>query len=501
MSSPQVQRCLSCPGDVEDLLLAAYTASKCHYQRAEFSQIRKNLSTVLLNSLMWLHDGLDCCQILVDALQDERTVLDRYNRSQAKAHLRQENTCGVSEDLPNFPLRNLCLSERSILLPVGLTAPIYQVPNGTNIIEAVQKARLGSVSDSVASSSTASSSKSAVYSAKGREGKCRDAPSPEHSLPDANITLVEIATFLPHSIKSWDVIDRIVWNGAVSDDLQKMINTYRSMPYGEVDINSVYLMMRGQMRKRTKSEHNYSHWKAWTVGSQQDIEKPDTFDTDSISVAGFRRPVIFASRPDEVAKPIPFRDLAEGVSIWPDGDDALDLTRCVAWCVEHPETEYFYPTDYKEVLAQAGGAMTPTALHTDAAALERFRAKSHGTPQRRQGPSGRVQDNIDESTSDASSRPNKRKRGFKLAPKMRATRSTKATRQRCDSDEDSDSSIDTDDEAYRGPKRMKKTNDEPRRSGRTKKPVSYDTEGSDADGGEDDEDQYGEDEDGMDMDD
>lgn len=486
MSTIGAPACLPSPEDVKDLLLAASTASEIQYRGTEYLYVREALSKMFFSCLQWLHDGLDCCEILIDALQDERLILDCHNRRQAKALFQQDAIKCLSEDLINFPLRYLCLAEKTVTLPTGLVDPIYQVDDHPEIKEAARRARSefnSSTPSIVASNSLTSSNGSAGSPTKVKGGKCRDAPSPEHDLPDANITLAEMMAFIPHSIKCWDAIDRIVWNGAVSEDLQKMINRYRSMPYGEIDINSVYLMMRGQMRKRTKTEHNYDRWKDWTVGAQQDIVKPHSFDPDSVSVKGFRRPIVFASRPNAIAAPIPFRDLADGVSLWPNGEDALDLTRCVAWCVENPDTKYFYPSDYHKVLARVGGPITPTASHSDAAVLARFRSSMSIAPPKRRGPRSRIQvdddDAIMNTVANTDSRTVKRKRKDK-EPRAKSlshqdtTRSVKVARKYRSHDEDSDSGTDTDDEAYQGPKRVKKNTAAPRRSARSKKPVSYD---------------------------
>lgn len=478
MSTVGQEDSLPSPEDVQSLMEAAITATKSHYNDTKYDYVREALLQVFSNSLGWLDDGIDQCEILVEALQDERFILDRHNRLEAKALFRQETSHSLREELVNFPLRHLCIGSKNVVLPEGLLKPIYQIDDHPEIMEAARQARRDTVTRPATSSSSKPPSSSAGSRNKGPgggPGKCRDAPSAEHEFPNANITLAELAAFLPQSIKCWDVIDRVIWNGAVSEDLQRMINKYRSMPYGKIDINSVYMMMRGQMRKRTNVEHNYSSWKQWVVNKQQDVVKPATFDPDSISVTGFRRPIVFTNRPNEVAAPISFKDLASGVSVWPDGDDALDLTRCVAWCVAHPDEDFLYPTDYQAVLTRAGGPMTATDRHTDAAVLARLRS---GSQPRRRKTTVQDEESSNEDALSSGTPPAMPKKASYAKPThhSRATQGSKtrtAVQNLATRLDNTESDIDTEDESYRGPKRVKKNKDGPRRSGRVKAPVSY----------------------------
>jgi hypothetical protein len=484
--------------DVATLLEAAHTQTESLYEASEYTYVREELIMTYSNSLGRLSEGYDPAEVLIEALQGERNTLDRHNRREALALYRRDHIYGLAEEISNFPLRNIC---EYVILPHGFFTPIYQVNDDNEVKETVLKARLDGAPRSTTASPPKSSDSSLEKGVRKAIGKCQDAPSPEHEFPDASITLAELAAFLPQSIKSWDVVDRIVWNGATTNDVQKMINKYRDMPYGKIDTNSVFMMMRGQMRKRTNAEHNYDHWKQWVVGTHEAIVRPNTFDADSISVTGFRRPVVFVKIQDEAAAPIPFKDLANGVAQWPEGDDALDLTRCVAWCAANPEEEYFYPTDYQEVLSYVGGPKSPTARHTDAEVLSRLRAApgfKSSRPRKRwarvQDSSdepademtsrtakrkARVVDNSDESVEDTTSRTAKRRKTIPTKARTPRTQSSrqpqfKAKQKSTNWPVDSDSGMDTDDESYVGPKRVKKGKGIPRRSGRAKKTANYD---------------------------
>lgn len=487
-----VQKVDSLPGrkDVETLLEAARTEAETLYKDSEFSHVREALVKMYSNFLGWLSEGHDPGEMLTEALQDERIILNEHNRREARALYRRDKIFDLSEQLSNFPLRNHC---KDVILLETFFPPIYQVNDHHEVKGAARQARMNTA-HATPRSTTASPPKSSDSSLeKGVRkafGKCQDAPSPGHGFPDANITLAELAAFLPQSIKSWDIVDRIVWNGATTNDLQKMINKYRDMPHGKIDTNFVFMMMRGQMRKRTNAEHNYNHWKQWVVGTHEDIVRPTTFDANSISVMGFRRPINFAKRLDEASAPIPFKDLAVGVAHWPEGDDALDLTRCVAWCIENPEEEYFYPTDYQEVLSCVGGPKCPTTRHTDAEVLSRLHAAPGFVTSHPRKRWARVQDSSDESAGDTTSRKVKRKTTPTEAstPRTQSPRQSrlKAKQKPTNWPDDSESSIDTEYEAYVGPKRLKKSKVVPRRSGRAKKTANYDLDATDLDGEEDD---------------
>ncbi|CBX99024.1 predicted protein [Plenodomus lingam JN3] len=197
----------------------------------------------------------------------------------------------------------------------------------------------------------------------GGEGydKLAGAPSMSLPFPDGNITLAEICAFLPQSIKSWDIIDRLIWNGVTTVTLVTMINKFRDMPRGNIENSAIYRMMKGQAGHRARQEPQY---KGWTVGAHQNIPKPPGYDPGS-----------------NTAPDVLFRDLANGVKIWPSEFDALDLTRCVHYCVDHPEEDWFYPSDFGRLLAglpqysenerDPPGPAVVYYEHTDAASVER----------------------------------------------------------------------------------------------------------------------------------
>ncbi|KAJ4321619.1 hypothetical protein N0V94_002818 [Neodidymelliopsis sp. IMI 364377] len=338
-----------------------------------------------------------------------------------------------------------------------------------------------------------------------KHDKLSSAPSAEHEFPDGNITLAEIAAFLPQSIKCWDIIDRIIWNGATTSDIKVLINKYRDIPDGGIANNTVYRMMRGQTDKRATEDADY---KGWTVSTYKNIEKPEDFDSSSISVTGFRRPIIFKNRPDRPAAAVPFKDLAQGVARMPQSEDALDLTRCVTYCVANPEEEWYYPTDFQQLLNDhLEGPMPLKPDHEDAQVLKRLRSHLRHTTRRRPSMNMKTRTEDDDDDGDTSlnltqTKLGKRNRSTSRSDKQRnrvqtqQNLSTKVPdktqvlsgRPRCTaplkhhtSNLTIDSEDDTDDDAYQGPKRMKKTNAAPRRSERETKKASYAMDDTSAD--------------------
>ncbi|KAI4919208.1 hypothetical protein J4E85_009465 [Alternaria conjuncta] len=217
--------------------------------------------------------------------------------------------------------------------------------------------------------------------------KLKDAPSAWLDLPHGNLTLAETLAFIPHAIKSFDIMDRFLHNGALSGTFADMINHYRDMPYGPITNNTVYRMMKGPMLHRAKTEPTYEDW---TVSKHTTLPKPAGFNPTSVSVAGFAPPYNFNSRERAVATTqsppsIPFREMANGVKIMPSGRDALDLTRCVQYCVKNNDSSWQYPQDFQNLVARLGGASTVHPHHHDDAAIRRHTSEKKRNNAKRAG--------------------------------------------------------------------------------------------------------------------
>lgn len=200
--------------------------------------------------------------------------------------------------------------------------------------------------------------------------------SPPKNLPfpTGNLTAAEILAYLPHWLKSIDVIDRFVTNGGKSVQIAEMINGFRELPGGrQFAPNSVLKIMQAPMREYYNND--------WTLKGHHRWHEDRDWDECSLGVSTFRVPAItnpqkrtYATKKPQVSdrvREISFRDLARYVKNHPSGHDALDLTRCVKWCMERPEKDYLFPSEYGTVLALAGGPAEITHLHLDKEAFAR----------------------------------------------------------------------------------------------------------------------------------
>ncbi|KAF1927022.1 uncharacterized protein M421DRAFT_93592 [Didymella exigua CBS 183.55] len=203
-------------------------------------------------------------------------------------------------------------------------------------------------------------------------------PSWNLSFPDGNLTAAEILAYLPHWLKSVDVILRLVNHGGRSVTITHLLNKYRKMPTGGFQPNSTTVMMQYAMR-RARNE-------AWAIGTRGNFNNDRDYDENSVYVGDFRPPRLThpksASTKQKAKKellarncaanPIPFKDLALHVKEHPSGDDALDLTRCVRYALKHPKEKWLFPTDFVELVQHIGGPLIVTHSHFDRQLFGRY---------------------------------------------------------------------------------------------------------------------------------
>ncbi|KAH7359783.1 hypothetical protein BKA66DRAFT_370155, partial [Pyrenochaeta sp. MPI-SDFR-AT-0127] len=354
--------------DAQDMLDAAQI--EVGYRYADIPDLRDALQSQLCQGIenCNLRD-VDPMQILHEQMRSERLILDAYNKHRlgkaayryyeniqkheyAAEYHKEDNIPGQSEW---FPLR-FEIEKRGIHVEA---APIYQIPDTAEhsqryspktSVPAKTPERVKLSAKNVAREELLHKPK--IGRAVENYDKLTDAPPADLEFPNGNILISEMAAFLPQSFKSWDVIDRTVHNGATSATIASLINHFRKMPHGPIENNSIYRMMKGPMNKRAMEDPRY---KSWSVSKHHDIEKPEGFDPTSTSVAGFRAPVIFQRRRMSTtavksSPTIPFKELAEGIAVMPSGSDALDLTRCVKYCLAHPDEDWDYPVDFERLV-------------------------------------------------------------------------------------------------------------------------------------------------------
>lgn len=183
------------------------------------------------------------------------------------------------------------------------------------------------------------------------------------NFPNADLTAIELLTFLPGCLRSPDIIYRFASNGISFDAILSIVNTNRELVQ-RWGAEYCYGMLRNTMR-----HEGHDHW-TLNKHSQHFADKLGSWNAASLSVSGFRALSIGDKRKPETE--IPFARLADGVKHMPVGDDALDLTRMVQHCVENPLEGWRYPRDYDMLLHYLGGPKQHNAAHLDRPIFERW---------------------------------------------------------------------------------------------------------------------------------
>ncbi|KAH7351381.1 hypothetical protein BKA66DRAFT_516301 [Pyrenochaeta sp. MPI-SDFR-AT-0127] len=197
----------------------------------------------------------------------------------------------------------------------------------------------------------------------------------------ANITVVELLTFLPNSIQCADVIYRLISNGGTHRTLWAIMTIQRDLL---IEWSASHC---GILLCKTMENAGYQ---GWTVGSHNMYPelKKATWDEANLDVNGFRTPGQVNGK-HSAPPPIPFKSLNTGVRRMPTGYDALDLTRMVQYCVQNPSQLWLYPDDFEALLNRLGGPVVRRKEHLDRAAFDRW---AHIIPPLRSVPTSRLLD-------------------------------------------------------------------------------------------------------------
>ncbi|KAF1828292.1 hypothetical protein BDW02DRAFT_512669 [Decorospora gaudefroyi] len=193
------------------------------------------------------------------------------------------------------------------------------------------------------------------------------APAPSMYLlfpASANITAVELLTFLPNTVHCANVVYRLMTNGGSPHAVWTIINTQRDLSVEWSQSTSRTTLYKA-MRKA-----GYKDW-VLRIHDKFHEERKDTWDEADMDVAGFLTPGQIGKRQMPAAD-VPFKSLAVDVRRMPQGDDALDLTRMVQYCVENPSEPWMYPQDYDALLGVLGGATVIRMEHIDREAFKRW---------------------------------------------------------------------------------------------------------------------------------
>ncbi|CAO2653654.1 Nn.00g030650.m01.CDS01 [Neocucurbitaria sp. VM-36] len=194
----------------------------------------------------------------------------------------------------------------------------------------------------------------------GRSVPAKSLPFPAH----ANLTVVELLTFLPNSIRCADVIYRLVSNGGIRQTIWAIANTNRDLPV-EFRQNCCGTWMYKAM--------NEAGYEGWTIQKHDRFHngRRGVWNEANLDVAGFQSPSQCKDEHNQ-APGILFGSLAVDVRAMPQGVDALDLTRMVQYCIQNPNESWIYPRDYAALLGLLGGPATVRKEHFDRAAFERW---------------------------------------------------------------------------------------------------------------------------------
>jgi hypothetical protein len=144
----------------------------------------------------------------------------------------------------------------------------------------------------------------------------------------------------------------------------------RVFPKYPLKANSMGVAIRGVMRQ---SGHN-----DWTLGGYQHGLYSDTkWDVTNLTLTGVR--LHCEQFPDKHGHRDPidnvlFEALAVDVTRFPEGDDALDLTRCMIWIVNNPGSGLQFPRDFPWLTNELGGPQPVAKTNQDRAVFSRWSA-------------------------------------------------------------------------------------------------------------------------------
>jgi hypothetical protein len=199
----------------------------------------------------------------------------------------------------------------------------------------------------------------------------------------AQFTAVELLAFFPNCIYSADVVYRLISNGGTRKAIHSIINTHRDME-AEWSANCC-----GENMYKTMEKAGYTKWTTKRHNLWHESRK-DTWDGNKLDVGDLR------AAPGVPAKNVSFRNLAADVRKMPEGDDALDLTRMVQYCVQNLEDGWRYPEDYEELFEFLGGPAEVREDNTDGAVFVRWENRKPPPPSPKSAKPGPDVDSIED---------------------------------------------------------------------------------------------------------
>ncbi|KAF3052360.1 hypothetical protein E8E11_010735 [Didymella keratinophila] len=196
-----------------------------------------------------------------------------------------------------------------------------------------------------------------------------DVPSKNLVLPNGlmEITAVEIIAYCPYWLKNGDVAKRLLMNGFEWPHIAEVLNFHCNTARGDISYNWVLKAVQPGMRKLTGNPK-------WTHNKNMLLMRRKGWSANDLTLAGC---LLDAQYPAPrglgrgIVQSYPFRMLGDHLKQRPQGDDALNLTRCVEYAIQHPEEDLEFPRDF-QMLVQKLGPVLVTPQHLDAAAVTRW---------------------------------------------------------------------------------------------------------------------------------
>lgn len=160
----------------------------------------------------------------------------------------------------------------------------------------------------------------------------------------------------------------MISNGGTRKTIHAIINTYRNFE-AEWSTNCC-----GETMYRTMEKAGYKDWTVTKHGLWHN-ERGISWDPQRLDVGDLRMPSVSVA-----VGYVSFRSLAKNMRRMPEGDDALDLTRMVRYCVQNSEEGWRYPNDYEELLDLLGGPAKAREPNADGAVFRRWENRKAPPP-------------------------------------------------------------------------------------------------------------------------
>ena len=183
-------------------------------------------------------------------------------------------------------------------------------------------------------------------------------------------TVVELCVFFPKCMRNYDFARRFTRNGVQFQTLTNIINAHRMWSKHPVPAPTIRAKVMAAIRQ-------YPEFEDWrrrgTAGEHWSDHDPNHDPTDLSLFDYLLQCERFPSAPGKLVTTILFRDLAVDVQHFPSDHDALDLTRCVQYAVQHADEDWYYPQDFQRLTEHLpGGPRLVRLEHYDASANARW---------------------------------------------------------------------------------------------------------------------------------